>query len=430
MPTPQKVTRADGSIRWRVRFRDGQSSASETFVDKKSATNFCKLVDATSGTRARAIMNQHEAADVIGAKTVGEVADLWLEWKSKRNAAGKPIRVDSPYTLTRYEQIIRLHIKPAFGHQPINLVGEGDVQAWTDQLAAARSAKTTADAHSLLHAIYKWAGAKAQAYAVIDPCTETVLPKKRKNIAKGIRPDEWAILYAAALQRDPHAADLLLFLYSSGWRWSEAVALRSMDVDDYGDRVAVNMGRVLRRGDGNQWEFVEDDAKSGKGIRTITLGRVPSEMIRRRRQGLNPHEPLFTNRLGRSWRYTSFHSDIWTFSQLKQDGPNTKPRILQVAHGMGLHRAPEISLHWLRHGHAAFMLTRGGESESGVQKRLGHEDIRTTVGTYGSLIGDVSSTALDAMDDVLAPAAVVDGPDPSADVPALVVGEVMEPDLK
>lgn len=401
MPKPKKYVFKDGRVRWRVRFRDGVADASETFIDEKSAKQFCKLVDAMGGARARATINQHDAHEVLESKTVGEVADLWLAWKSARDSAGRPIRVDAPYTLTRYEQLIRLHIKPALGHQPINLVSEGDVQAWADHILASRSRKTTADCHSLLHAIYTWAGAKAQGYAVIDPCTETSLPKKRKNVAKGIRPDEWVILHAAAVERDADAADLLLFLYASGWRWSEAVALRSMDVDDYGDGyVSVTMGRVLRR-NGNAWEFVEDDAKSAAGIRTTTLGRVPSAMIRRRRLGLKPHETLFTNRRGTPWRYSSFHSDLWTFRELKQDGPKTKPRILQIAHKRGLLRAPEISPHWLRHGHAAFMLTRGGESESGVQKRLGHEDIRTTVGTYGSLIGDVSRSALDAMDTVL-----------------------------
>lgn len=403
MPKPQKIVRKDKTVRWKVRFRDGASNASESFVTERQAKNFCKLVDGLGGARARAIINEHKAEEVIGSKTLGEVADLWLAWKSAKDSKGNPIRVDAPYTLTRYEQIIRLHIKPALGHMPINLVGEGDVQTWIDQVAANRSAKTTADAHSILHSIYRWANLKAQGFAVIDPCTETSLPKKRKNVAKGIRPDEWAILYAAALERDKDAADLLLFLYSSGWRWSEAVALRSMDVDDYGEYISANMGRVLRRTDNNQWEYVEDDAKSDAGIRTMTLGRIPSAMIRQRRQGLAPTDLIFTNRLGRAWRYSSFHSDIWTFSKLKQDGPNTKPRILQIAHEMGLQRADQITLHWLRHGHGAFM---SRIDMAGTQKRLGHEDVRTTIGTYGSLIGDVDVSALDAFDEVLAPAAI------------------------
>lgn len=429
MPKPQKVTRSDGSVRFKVRFRDGATNASESFVTEKHAKDFCKLVDALGGARARAVINEHKAEEVIGAKTLAEVADLWLAWKSARDAKGNPIRVDAPYTLTRYEQIIRLHITPALGHMPINLIGEGDVQAWADQVAANRSAKTVADAHSLLHSIYKWANAKAQGFAVIDPCTETSLPKKRKNIAKGIRPDEWAILYAAAIERDPHAADLLLFLYASGWRWSEAVALRSMDVDDFGDgHVVVNMGRILRRTDNNQWEFVEDDAKSSAGIRSITLGRYTSVVIRRRREGLKSEDPIFTNRLGRQWRYSSFHSDIWTFNELKQDkAGQKKKRILQIAHDMGLHRADQITLHWLRHGHGGWMAR---EDMAGTQKRLGHEDIRTTIGTYGSLIGDVNVEVLDRFDEVLAPAAVVDGPDPAADLPALAVGEVFEADLE
>lgn len=400
MPKPKKVTRTDGSSRWRVRFRAGESNTSETFVTVKAANDFCKLVDALGGARAKATIREHDRDTVI-THTLDEILDMWLEWKSAKRDDGAPLRVESHYTLVRYEQLIRLHVKPYLGMIQVNLVTEKDVQDWVDALASARSPKLVADAHSILHSVYKWAASKGRGLAIVDPCTDTDLPKKRKKRVKGLMPAEWEILHAAATEVDPHAADLLAFLVGTGWRWSEAVAVRCMDIDDFGDEgVWVNMGRVLRRVDGSRFEFVDDDGKSAAAIRRIKLGGAAAEIARRRREGRKPTDLLLTNRNGRGWQYSQFHSDIWTYSTLKTDGPRTRTRILQRAHELGLERADEVTLHWLRHTHAAMMLMIE-PNFAAVQKRLGHENIQTTVGTYGSMVNDVSAEGLDTFDRVM-----------------------------
>ncbi len=406
MPTPQAVTRKDGSTRHKVRFRDGKTNASETFVTRKQAQKFCELIDAVGGARARQIINEHDAADVI-THTLGEVVDLWFEWKSARRPNGSPLRVESAYTLTRYEQLLRLHIKPALGHLQVNLVTELDVQAFVDDLAGRRSAKVVADAHSVLHSVYAWANSKNRGLAIVDPCTETELPAQGKRTVKGFHPDEWRILHRAALDVDGDAADLLLFMVHTGWRFSEAVAPRRMDIDDLGDQqiedgttvpvVFASVGRVLRRVDGTHFEFVEDEAKSQAGIRRVRLGTDAALMVRRRIRDLEPHQLVFTTRTRKPWRYSSFHSDFWTYSTLSQDGPKTRRRILQRAHDLGLARAADAKLHWLRHTHAGLLLM-AGEPMAAVQKRLGHEDIRTTVGVYGSMVSDVSVEGLSRFD--------------------------------
>ena len=409
MPTPKLVVRSDGTKRWKVRYRRGSTNGSESFVEKKAASDFCKLIDAVGGARAHAIINEHEKPKVT-AHTLNEVIDLWWAWKSATRPDGSPLRVGTPYTLTRYEQIVRLHIRPALGDMPVNLVTEADVQQWVDTLAGERSPKLCADAHSLLHEVYVWAAAKSRGLAVIDPCTETSLPKKPKKSVKGFRSDELQILMRAALEVDPHAADLLAMMQQTGWRWSEIVALRSMDVDDYGDEtiigpdgearivphVVVTMGRVLRR-NGTQFEFVEDDAKSQAGMRSLRLGIIGSAIIRRRRAGLRPSDLLLTNRKGNRWSYSSFHSDIWTLSTLATDGVRTRKRILQLAQENGLERAPMAKLHWLRHSHSGALL-QSGEPMAAVGARIGHADIRTTVNVYGSMVSDVSWRGLDALD--------------------------------
>src|SRR5690554_351352 len=109
MPTPQKVNRKDGTIRWRVRFRDGKSSASETFVTERKAKDFAKLVDAVGGTRAREIINNYDH-DEVTKYTFGEAAGLWWKWKNARRKDGTPLRVRSAQSLENYERLLRLHI--------------------------------------------------------------------------------------------------------------------------------------------------------------------------------------------------------------------------------------------------------------------------------------------------------------------------------
>lgn len=420
MPEPKPYTATDGTVSWRVRFRDGKRSASETFVSEKAATRFCKLVDAMGGAKARAVINEHKADDVA-EHTVGDTIDAWLEWKSATRPDGTLKRIGSPYTLTRYEQRIRLHIKPHLGDRLLNLVSEAEIQQWVDDLTDEIAPKSVAECHSLLHQMYKWAARKAQgSIAITDPCTETSLPKRGKNVAKGFTPAEWAIVYEAAQEVSINAADFLLFSVSSGWRFSEVAALRVQDVDDFGDEFGlfVTMGRVLRRV-GNRFEYVDDDAKSQAGLRRVKLGREAAEMVRRRLHGRLADDLLFTNDRGNRWTYPGFHVYYWTSGTLKSDGPRTRRRIMQVAAERGVAR--KVELRMLRHTHATLLLLTGA-SLAGVQKRLGHEDIRTTVNVYGSMIADVSDDNLDTLDAVLHGREKVTGIRHLAAVPPPAVG--------
>lgn len=399
MPKPKRYEANNGRVTWRVKFRIGTATRSETFATKKDADRFCKLVDAMGGARARAVMNETEASAVTD-HLLSDVALKWLAWKGQTRADGTPKRVSSSYTIDRYGQLIRNQILPHLGNRPLNLIGESDIQEWVDELADDYAAKTVADAHSVLHGIYKWAGTKAQGLAIVDPCTETVLPKRKKNVAKGLRPDEWQVLHTAAREVSENAADMLLFLVSSGWRWSEAAAVRSQDIDDYGDdRVWATMGRIMRRGAHGRFEFVDDEAKSVAGLRRIQLSREASTMVRRRRVGLKPDDLLLTNDTGGKWYYNGFYSRYWTRPKDHRDAAPSRERILEAAARHGLTR--EVTPYMLRHTHA-FLMLMSGEGYAAVQKRMGHEDITTTTRVYGSMIADVSNKGLDAFEGLLA----------------------------
>lgn len=396
---PKKYVAKNGTESWRVRYRDSLDvEKSETFYDPEAAEEFSRLLSAIGPARALDYIDrrQEEGGSRESAVTVDDLWTQWREWKGRRKRNGELIEVRSIRTLIDYDRMYAKHIKPAFGHRPANLIGQTQVQAWVDQLERELEPKTVADYHSLLHAMYLWGLHPSRALLVNDPCSETRLPKRQKKPPKGLRPDEWLILHAAARAVDPDAADLLLFMASTGWRWSECAALQVMSVDHDGAATYVTMGRVLRR-EGNTFVFV-DDAKSEAGARRIRITGDGERMVLRRIEGKRPDQLVFTTKRGGRWRYEHFYRRVWKRPAKGDDAPGKK-RILEEAARLGLDR-PGLAPHALRHAHVG-MLIMAGEPLSAIQKRLGHADIRTTANVYGRMIDDASEEGLAKVDAML-----------------------------
>lgn len=425
--TPKRHVAEDGTVSWRVRYRSPSGTEkSETFYDEvpgddtglKAAQEFAGLCATLGATRALAYIDQRAkeegAEDHAKALTVADLFEKWIEWKSKRNRRGQLIEVRSERTLVDYRRMFNLRIKPRFGDTPANLLSQIDVQEWIDELATEIEPKTIADYHSLLHGMYAWGVHPTRAHVLHDPCTDTRLPARRKKMPKGLRPAEWQILYRAALNVDVDAADLLLFLASTGWRWSECAAVQVMAVDHWEEGgtsyTFVTMGRVLRR-EGNNFVFVED-AKSKAGERRVRIVGAAEEMVLRRIAGRKPTDLVLTNASGKPWRYDNFYTRVWKRPPKdKDDAPNRK-RILEEAAKLGLDR-PDLTLHWLRHTHVG-MLILAGEPLTAIQRRLGHASIKTTSDTYGRMIEDASDRGLDRVAEMLGrpPDALENGPTP------------------
>jgi len=394
-------------VSWKVRYRTSTGrQTSETFLGDQAeaaAAEFAGLLRTLGPVRAIAYLDEQAAGDHRQgpALTVDDLFTRWFEWKSAKKRDGSFQRVRSKRTLDDYASQYHRKIEPVFGRTPANLVSGQDVQRWVDMLAGELEPKTVLDYHGLLRSMYLWGLHPTRALVIHDPCDGTDLPKRRKKPPKGLHPAEWQILYEAAVKVDRAAADLLLFMVSTGWRWSECVAIPAAAVDHWIDddghsQTYVTMGRVLRRV-GSTFELV-DDAKSDAGSRRIRLVGPAEAMVLDRIFGRPPDSLVFTTKTGRRWVYSNFHDRIWT--RPNPDGKTRdmapgKPRILEVARELGLNR-PDLTPHWLRHTQAA-MLILSGESLPAIQKRLGHASIKTTVDVYGRMIEDASDAGLDKL---------------------------------
>lgn len=402
---PTRYVSKKGVVSWKVRYRANDTERSETFYDEDDALEFAGLLRSIGPARAIDYIDKREKEDGPEAKalTVTDLWGKWFAWKGRTDKRGQLVEVRNPRTLVDYRRMWDQRLKPRFGDLPANLIGQAEVQEWIDGLSAEIEPKTIADYHSLLHGLFLWGIHPSRGLVVNDPCAETKLPKRRKKAPKGLRPDEWGILHRAAREVDADAADLLLFMASTGWRWSECVAVQALAVDHWTDdtgrpRTFVTMGRVLRR-EGNTFAFV-DDAKSTAGERRIELVGNSAEMVLQRIRGKAPTDLVFTTKNGGRWRYEHFYRRYWKRPKTGDDTPN-RERILEAAKRLGLDR-PDVTGHWLRHTHVG-MLILAGEPLTAIQKRLGHASIKTTSDVYGRMIEDASPAGLDRV------AAMIDG---------------------
>jgi integrase len=363
-----------------VLYRHGNKQRSHTFADPKAAEKFRQTVDAIGPDKALAAM--FETTPDPNRLTVDQLADRFLDWKATEV---------TPRTMTDYRRDNANWIRPWFGHRAAEDVDELDVQKWVEHMNQSLSPKSVADRHMLLHSMYDYGRAKVRRLVDHNPCLETALPRRTRTRPKGTVLAEWRAILTAAETRNPDAGDLILFLGSLGWRWSEAAALKVDAIEDDGRHVWVDVVRVFRIVDHRQ-VLVEDAAKSYAGFRR---SRVPSEaaaMLRRRLIGRGPGDYVFTNSRGRHWNQNTFLRDTW-------------PALLTDAGATGDRRPTP---HWLRHMAVANM-AKAGIPMHEIQRVIGHEDLKTTNSTYGGTIATLSPEGVDRLDLVLVDGGVVRG---------------------
>lgn len=388
MASVRERTSRAGETTWQVLYRHGNRQASKTFRDPKKAEKFRVLLEAFTPDEALGMLlggtQQHRI-------TVAELAEQFLDRKA---------RDVTPRTLADYRRDVKNYIIPWFGHRTAESIDEADVQKWVDHMAKTLAPKSVADRHMLLHSMYQFGKAKSRRLVTHNPCLETEMPKQVKKPPKGTRVTEWRAILSAAEEKNPDAGDLILFLGSLGWRWSEAAALCVDAVEDDGDHVWVDVVRVFRIVD-NRQVLIEDAAKSEAGFRRSRLPSAAAKMVRRRIVGKAPGDFVFTNSRDHHWTQNTFLRDTW-------------PSLLKAA-GVGSPKRKPTP-HWLRHM-AVGVMARAGVPMHEIQRIIGHEDMSTTNSTYGGMITTLNPQSLANMDAILA------GQRPKGEV---VSGEVVE----
>lgn len=367
---------------WQVLYRHGGKQTSTTRDTLEEAERVKVLIETLGPDRALPILREES---IVSGPTLHDLAQQWFDQKA---------RDLTPRALADYRRDFANWIDPHLGHRAAESITEGDVQAWVDRVLAPQlSPKTVADRHALLHGIYKWASARKRGHVPHNPCLETDLPKRTRKPPKGLTMGEWLTLRAAAYKVDLDAADLIVFMASTGWRIGEATALMARGVEDDGGRMFVTMTHVNRKGSG-----VVAGGKSDAAQRRISVSSDCATMIRRRLVGLGPNDYVFTNPHSPTglWEPSTFRNRWWAKAVEAAGLTDRKP-----------------TPHWLRHTHV-MLCHAAGMSLPEIQRRLGHEDIKTTINVYGRMIEDMPDDVADRLDVLL-----------SGRAPEIVPGQVV-----
>jgi len=385
---------------WQVLYRHGGKQASRTYTNRKDAERLKGLIDLLgpdAGLKAAA-GDQEQDSRI----TVAELWERFMEWKSRPVDKGGL----TPRTRQDYWRDYRNYIEPWFAHRAAESIDEIEVQAWVDHMSKTLGPKTVADRHSLLHQMYDYGKARTRRLVTHSPCKETELPKRlKRKPPKGTTTPEFRAVLSAAEKRNPDAADLILFMGETGWRFSEATALDVCDIEDDGTDVWINMSRVFRIDENYRQYIAEDEAKSEAGFRRIKMFPATRDMLRRRISGKAAGEFVFLNSLGNHWNQNTFLRETW-------------PKLLADSGVVTPKRKP--TPHWLRHMHVAVCLAAGAKPHE-VQRRIGHEHFSTTMDVYGGIIGDITDDA------IVRATALMSGQQTANGVaPRVVRGEVVE----
>ncbi len=170
-------------------------------------------------TRALADRNSGLTFDA-GKTTIGEYLERWIE-DSVRDTVRQR-------TYERYEQIVRVHLKPAFGRIKLGALSPANVRAlYREKLNAGLSPRTVRYIHATLN--------KALKQAIADgliPRNAAASVKAPKPANKEIRPldTEQVRAFFAAISGE-RLEPLYVLAISAGLRQGELLGLKWEDVD-------------------------------------------------------------------------------------------------------------------------------------------------------------------------------------------------------
>ncbi len=348
-----------------------------TAEGRKRKTIYGKTRKEVAGKLAKAISDREGGlAFDAGNLTVGEYLDRWL----KDSVCGS-VREG---TARRYEELSRLHIKPALGRTKLTKLAPGHVRAlYGEKLDAGLSARTVNYVHRTLFKALKQATADGLVPRNVASLVKAPRPAKRE-----IRPldrDQARALLEAA--RGDRLEALYVLAITAGLRQGELLGLKWEDVDLSTGTLSVRRSLAWARK-----KAVFNQPKNGKG-RSVKLTGAAVEALKRHKAAQNG-ERL---RLG----------GLWEDNGLVFPGEHGQPmRAYSLTVGSYARLLERTGLpektrfHDLRHTCATLLLLEGVHPKF-VQELLGHTTISITLDTYSHVLPSMSDQTAVAMERAL-----------------------------
>jgi integrase len=318
----------------------------------------------------------------VGRLTVGEYLQRWLD-----NTAKNKVR---PTTHARYEQLVRIHLKPILGGvqlgklQAIHVEGcYGEMErngatAWTRKMAG------TLLTNALRHAVR----IKLIAF---NPAADVV--KARPEEKEMLFLDEQRAKLFLGAATGHRLSALFDLAVGSGMRQGELLGLQWPDIDF--DKGLVTVHRSLSQVKG---QFILKEPKSKRSRRSIKLPRFVLSSLLEHRQAMlkegNITGPVFCTRTGQSIGKSNLIRQVF-----KPIVKRANEKAIEAAKKAEVEPTllPDIRFHDLRHTHATSLLAQG-HSIKAVSHRLGHASIELTLRVYAHVLPTDDEVLADGLD--------------------------------
>ena len=293
--------------------------------------------------------------------TFSSMVDLYLADMSSR------LREN---TMETKRNIISKKVVPYFGSMKLSDITPSNVRRWQSAILESGTSPTYAKTiHNQLSAIFNYA---CRYYGLKDnPARQAGSMGEKRATEKHFWTPENFEMFIGYVPQYPARVGLAV-LFGTGLRIGELLALTQADVDLSAGTISVSKSFQLIKG-----RPVVTAPKTEKSRRVVPL---PSRMV----------EALKT-----------YEKSIYDLQPTDRLFPFTKSYFhKQMEAGCREAKMEKIRLHDLRHSHAS-MLIHMGVPILLVSERLGHENVETTLQTYGHLYPAQTAEALKKMDEMV-----------------------------
>lgn len=378
------LKRADGTTIWRARYPDplkgGTAQIERRFRSKRDAENW--LDSMTHGEKSGMYVDPRK-----GERLLSEVAQQWREtWTDLE-----------PKTRTGYANILDKHIvgeDARFHRARVGAMSPDVIQRFVNDLAETRASNTVRRIYTVLRSVLRVAVERR--YIAVNPCDAVKLPRKRtanKRKQLFLSAPEVAALADAI---DPHYRVAVYVAAWCGFRAGEQWALRREDVDLRAGTLRVD--EAIKEVTTDSTEDLRDVRyltpslvigvpKTEASHRTITMPAPIRAMVAEHLSTVDADEQafIFTTPTGRPMRHNLFYKRVF------------QPAVRSaLPHYADYKNRRGLRWHDLRHTCASLSLAVSPNLFL-VKERLGHDDIRTTINTYGHLVPSVDAALADGL---------------------------------
>ena len=291
--------------------------------------------------------------------TFGHIAKQFLEEMEPRRRI----------TTMRLYRVALARILPTFEDVPLGKIDEQMIVRWqNDMLSRGYSGSTGPKSETIFRQVFRYGAKRCQLPRNPFDNIEKLKQEHTRELQFWTH-DQYKEFYKH-LNKTIHQTAFDILFYG-GIRLGELLALTVADFDSEGKTLSIT--KSLQR-EGKTDHITPPKTK--KGNRTITLPSFVAEKLAIHIESLYDCDgetrlfPISKNAL---------------YCQMKKYSP--------------LAGVPRIRIHDLRHSHAALLIEKGIQPLA-IAERLGHEDIKITLGTYGHLYPNKQREIADILEQI------------------------------